>query len=548
MEIRFAMIALAVMMPARVSAQMTQYQIDPARIDAVFKAYGTSTPGCALGVYNKGQVLYAKGYGMADLNLGVPIRPETVFDIGSTSKQFAAASVVLLANEGKLSLTDDVRKYVPELPNYGKVITIDHLLRHTSGIRDYNALLYMAGHFFEDYTGDDEALDLIVRQRALNFEPGSRWDYSNSGFFLLSTIVKRVTGKTLAEFSKEKLFAPLGMTVSHFRTDHTAILPNRATAYSMGEHGLQIDMSDWDQAGDGAVNTNVLELAKWDANFYAAEVGGSPLVNQLQQRGTLDNGDSLSYARGLFVDSYRGLRRVHHGGAWAGYRAMLMRFPNQALAIGVTCNVGEADTEELANGVADVVLEAAFPAKAATTPAASPGTASSGTFDATPYRGLYFSETAQMTAEIAVEKGVATASAFGRSFPLQQTTPTHLVAVGAPIDLTFADGGRTVTIGLRGEVLGTFTRTERYHPTAAELAEYAGTYQSAELGTAWTVRLEGGKLFAKGRAVGESELTAAMKDGFQMPRGFLVFTRGPNGRVNGFNLSASRMLKIRFDR
>ena len=174
---------------------------------------------------------------MADLNLGVPITPTTVFDIGSTSKQFAAAATVLLANEGKISLSDDVRKYIPELPSYGKTITIDHMLRHTSGIRDYNGLLYLAGHYFEDYTDDDDGLAVIVKQRALNFEPGSKWDYSNSGFFLLSVIIKRVTGKTLAEFAKERLLTPLGMTVTHSRVDHTALLPHRATAYSPGETG-----------------------------------------------------------------------------------------------------------------------------------------------------------------------------------------------------------------------------------------------------------------------------------------------------------------------
>ncbi|MBL8985936.1 MAG: beta-lactamase family protein, partial [Gemmatimonadetes bacterium] len=325
-----------------VAAGQSAPPIPAAKVDAVFKDFGPTTPGCALGVYRNGAVAYAKGYGMADLSLGVPISPRTMFDIGSTSKQFAAAAVALLALDGKLQLSDDVRKYVPELPSYGAPITIDHMLRHTSGLRDYNGLLYLAGHRFEDFTDDDDALAVIVAQRNLNFAPGSRWDYSNTGFFLLSTIVKRVSGLTLAQFARERIFSPLGMTRTHFRDDHTEIVKDRATAYSPGaKGGYVIDMSNWDQTGDGAVNTNVLELARWDANFANPRVGGRDFVTMLETRGQLNNGDTLQYARGLFVDRYRGLRRVHHGGAWAGYRAMLMRFPDQGVSIAVTCNVAD---------------------------------------------------------------------------------------------------------------------------------------------------------------------------------------------------------------
>lgn len=529
------------------AAQARPFAIDPARIDAVFKDYGPTTPGCAVGVYNRGKVLYAKGYGMADLNLGVPITPTTVFDIGSTSKQFAAASIVLLANEGKISLSDDVRKYIPELPSYGKTITIDHMLRHTSGIRDYNGLLYLAGHYFEDYTDDDDGLAVIVKQRALNFEPGSKWDYSNSGFFLLSVIIKRVTGKTLAEFAKERLLTPLGMTVTHFRVDHTALLPHRATAYSPGEKGtFVIDMSDWDQTGDGGINTNVLELAKWDANFYDAKVGGRELIDRMQQRGTLDNGDSLGYARGLFVDKYRGLRRVHHGGAWAGYRAMLMRFPEQGLAIGLTCNVGNANTQGRSERVADVVLASRFTE-------AKPGAkkevaAVGGAVDPAPYLGTYFDEGIQTVIEVTAEKGKATLKAFGGGFPLVADGADKFIAEGGTVGVEFTEGRQVATVSLSGAKLGVFHRMTRATPSAADFEELAGRYTSPELGTTWVIRVEGGKVFVKGRAVGESALEPEVKDGYQSGPGFLMFTHGANGRINGFDLSASRMQRIRFDR
>ncbi len=540
--------------PPTLTAQATTFRLTPAKIDAVFKDFGPTTPGCALGLYDRGKVIYSKGYGMADLTWGIPITASTVFDIGSTSKQFAAASIILLANEGKLQLSDDVRKYIPELPTYGSTITIDHMLRHTSGLRDYNGLLYLGGHNFEDFTDDDDALKVIVAQRNLNFAPGSKWDYSNTGFFLLSVIVKRVTGKTLAEFAKERIFTPLGMPVTNFRVDHTALLPKRATAYEpAGKGGFSIDMSDWDQAGDGAVNTTVLELAKWDANFYDPKVGGKALIEKLQQLGTLNNRDSLEYARGLFVDKYRGLRRVHHGGAWAGYRAMLMRFPEQGLGIGLTCNRGDADTQGRSERVADVVLAGAFkePAVAKGAPKASDSGADkrpAAAVDAAAFAGTYFAEDVQSVLSIANADGKAILSLFGGKIPLESAGDDRLTAMGGMVQLDFAKGHATVKMVIRGGPGTDYRRVDKITPTASDLAEIAGSYHSPELGTTWTIRVDGAKAFVAGRAVGDSELEAIVKDGFQARSGFIAFTRNASGKIDGFNVSASRMQRIRFDR
>jgi CubicO group peptidase (beta-lactamase class C family) len=546
-------VLLTAAIPSLLTAQAQGLRITPARIDAVFKDYGPKTPGCALGIYNKGRVLYTKGYGMADLNLGIPITPRTVFDIGSTSKQFAAAAIVLLANDGKLSLTDDVRKHIPELPDYGTVITIDHMLRHTSGLRDYNGLLFLAGHYFEDYTTDADALDVIVAQRALNFNPGTKWDYSNSGYFLLSVIVKRVTGQTLEAVAQSRLFSPLGMTITHFRTNHNALLPNRAVAYAPGNGPgeFALDMSNWDQAGDGAVNTNVLELARWDANFYTPAVGGQSLVDQLQERGRLTTGDTLQYARGLFVDSYRGLRRVQHGGAWAGYRAMLMRFPDQGVAIGMTCNVGNADTMARSEAVADVILTSLFAASTpGGAPANSPGSAKP---EQTPvrdaaYAGAYFSDAEQALFSIEMVDGAANLKANGATLPLAPATRERLTALGGSITIDFTDALQSLSVTNRGRVTGPFRRVAAFTPEASDLAEIAGSYRSAELGATWTVRQKGAVAILSGRAVGESTLTAAFKDGYSADGSFVMFTRGSDGRINGFNLTASRMKRIRFER
>src|SRR5215469_12337445 len=216
---------------------------------------------------------------MASLELGVPITPQTVFDIGSTSKQFTAFSILLLQQEGRLAVEDDIRKFLPEIPDYGKRITVHHLMTHTSGMRDYAGLFDLAGVPEQNLTTDQDALDLIVRQKALNFAPGEEWDYSNTGFFLLSQVVKRVTGKSLRDFDQENIFTPLGMSSTQIFNDHTLIIPHRATGYSNDRErkSFGVEMSNFEQTGDGSIQTTVEDLQKWDENFYNAKLGGLDL-------------------------------------------------------------------------------------------------------------------------------------------------------------------------------------------------------------------------------------------------------------------------------
>jgi CubicO group peptidase (beta-lactamase class C family) len=343
------------------------------RVAQVMAAYDRAdSPGCTVGVIKDGAFVHLRGYGMANLEHGVPLGPDTVFDIGSTSKQFSAAAIVLLAQEGRLSLDDEVRKHVTELPDYGRPLTIRHLLTHTSGLRDYLELMALAGWNFEDVSTDEDALQVIVRQRELNFEPGAEYLYSNSGFFLLSVIVKRVTGQSLRAFAAARLFGPLGMKDTHFHDDHTEIVPRRATGYSPREGGgFRIDMSFFEQTGDGSVFTSVRDLLQWDRNFYEGTVGGRTLVEQLTTPGKLRDGQPLHYALGLSVDRHRGLARVSHGGSWAGYRAELMRFPEQRLSVACLCNLSTARPSRLAAEVAEVYLGAALPPSVADAPAAA---------------------------------------------------------------------------------------------------------------------------------------------------------------------------------
>jgi len=331
----------------------------PARVEELFARFTAGlSPGCALAVVENGRVVLARGYGFADLDRRLPITPRTRFDIASTSKQFTAASVLLLAARGRLSLDDDVRKYVPEVPRHDAVITLRHLLHHTSGLPNYIDLLAKAGKRYEEVTTDDDALAALAGAPQLQFPPGTAFRYNDSGYFLLSLVVKRVTGRSLREFAAENLFAPLGMNDTRIVDDLTRGVPGRAVPYVQDGSGFQPVSSGWEQTGDGGVNSTVLDLARWDANFYSGAVGGKALLAAMTTPGSLANGSPLPYAGGLFLDRFRGHRRVRHPGSWRGFCSELMRLPGRRLSVITLCNVGDADPAALSEQVADLYLEA----------------------------------------------------------------------------------------------------------------------------------------------------------------------------------------------
>jgi CubicO group peptidase (beta-lactamase class C family)/lysophospholipase L1-like esterase len=335
---------------------------DP-RIDRLFAQWdSTGSPGCAVGVVRDGRFVYERGYGMANLDYDVPITPHTVFYVGSVTKQFTAALAAMLALDGKLSLDADIRTYLPEMPDYAKTygvpVTVAELIHHTSGIRDIYGLMELAGMRLEDVTPDATALALIARQKELNFKPGTEYLYSNSGYWLLGKILERVSGKPLRVLADERIFTPLGMTNTHFHDDPGHVMKNRAMSYeSDGHGGFRISyLQNFDKIGAGGLYSTVEDLAKWDANYYSRLVGGDALQKLIHTRGVLANGDTLVYAFGNEVSTYRGLRTDEHGGSMMGYKAHLLRFPDQHLSVIETCNLGSINPGPIARKIAELYL------------------------------------------------------------------------------------------------------------------------------------------------------------------------------------------------
>ena len=337
---------------------MTTYETLEAKVNQLFAEWERpDSPGAALAVTRDGEIIYKQGYGMANLEYDIPISTSTIFDIASVSKQFAAFAIVTLSYERKLSLDDDIRTHLPDVPNFGKTITIRHLLHHTSGLRDWVQSLVIAGVEMDDVISFKHILKMARHQKTLNFEPGSEFLYSNTGYNLLAEIVETVTGDSFREWTDTHIFKPLNMTNSHFHDDHEMILKNRAYSYQAVENdGFKHAVNNTTALGSSSLYSTVEDLAKWILNFDTAHIGGQTIFEQMHQRGVLNNGERIAYALGLNIGEYRSLKTVGHSGSWRGFRSHLLRFPDQKFGVVILCNLDTFNPLSLAEKVADIYL------------------------------------------------------------------------------------------------------------------------------------------------------------------------------------------------
>ena len=365
-------------------------------VDEVFAAYDhTDTPGCALGVVQGGELVYARGYGMANLDYGIAITPQSVFRTGSLAKQFTAAAIAIAVRESALSLDDPVRKWIQTLPSYPSDPTIRHMVHHTSGLRDYLTLMSLKGLRGDDFYTDAEVREAVSRQRELNFTPGAEYLYSNSGYFLLGQVIREATGMSLREYAQEKIFGPLDMAHSHFHDDHNHIVHNRATGYAPQGDGYRISVTTLDMVGDGGVFTSIEDLVHW-VNALDYDGLDDGLTPMLETRGVLNTGETIPYAFGQSHGEHRGLRTVGHGGAFVGFRADITRFPDHGTSLMTICNRSDSSPGRLNRRVADVVLaeqvgpRAAAPSGRGRGAASTPGPRPVTNID--DYVGSYYSE------------------------------------------------------------------------------------------------------------------------------------------------------------
>jgi YD repeat-containing protein len=491
------------------------------RVDAAFaRLAGPATPGCAVGVSREGTPALQRAYGMADLEGDRPNTPETVFEAGSVTKQVTAAAVVLLAVDGRLSLDDDARKWLPELPRYGRPITVRHLLTHTSGLRDWGSVAALGGwpRGTRAYATRD-MLAIVGRQRGLNYPPGDHYSYTNSGYSVLPVLVERVSGTPFAEFTRARLFAPLGMASTQWRDDYTRVVKGRAIAYEPAAGAFRLDMPFESVVGNGGLLTTVGDLLRWTENLETGAVGGARFLAEMHRQARLTGGRQIEYASGLFVTSWRGIPEVSHSGSTGGYRAFLARYPRQRVAVAVLCNAAHANATALAHQVADAYLGDA-PATRTTAPAAD-------TTGAAPPAGLY--------------RDVRTGAPFRRAAGAR---PPAGRWVSRPMP-----GGGTAWLRLAAD--GDTVRYEPMtpaEPAARDLAAYAGRWRSDDADAEWEVRAAGDSLLLRDPRGREVPLAPAWRDAFTAGGTTWRFERDGAGRVTRLVAVQDRVWSMPFAR
>lgn len=523
------------------------YKFTPnAQIDAVFANYdSTTSPGCSAAAAKDGKLIYSRGYGMANLDHSVPITPQTPFHVASVSKQFTAAAIVLLAQDGKLSLDDDVRKHLPEVPDLGGTVTLRQMIHHTSGLRDQWDLLELAGwRYSEDRISDDDVLRLMTRQRKPNFAPNSQYLYSNMGYTLLALVVKRVSGQSLREFTTARIFEPLGMSNTHFRDDHAEIVPGFANGYARSGDSFRTSVTNFDTTGATSLVTTAEDLLRWDENFYTGQVGGMAFVEQMLQRATLSDGETITYAFGLAHEKYRGLETVGHGGADAGYRSTVRRYPKQHFGVVVMCNVAEARPGELADGISDVLLADQLQPKEAPPKAGKISEKS-----LRDKAGLYLNRVdGSLFRLIAKDGTLQTVSMDGSARPLVTLGGNRFRFEAYDAVLEFAGSGdqRIIQTRFGDQKPATLQLVPEFAPSASELNDYVGLFASEEIDARYRMEVADGKLQVATLRRNPLPLVPITKDVFVNDFGTITFVRDGGGRVTGFGVSSNRAWNSEF--
>lgn len=514
----------------------------------------TYSPGCAVGIVRNDTLIFAKGYGMANLEYGIPNMAETIFHMASISKQFTAYSILMLVKQGKLNLDDDIRQYLTWFPDLKEKITIRNLLNHTSGIRDQWQLLAISGTRLDDVIKQDHIVKILGNQKALNFKPGEKYSYSNSGYTLLAEIVRSVTRQSLKQFTDSAIFKPLEMMNTHFHDDYTEIVKNRSYSYGRKDstHFVNSILS-YSNAGATSLFTNVTDMSKWIMNFYDQRVGDQKIIAQLAHKGKLNNGKELSYAAGIVVDKYKGWKQYSHGGADAGYRTFMSVFPDLKMGFIVFSNVGDFNTSAKARQMAD----------------------------------LFVKDTAKIIAPLIKEKRDSTAALINDISPLKKYLGDYIseegIALGLEIKnsrLYFRVGGEsqvlirdsvdvfsilnspevkfkfsirlkdtTVTINTPGETYFLKKYTKIASPNI--LQTFTGMYYSPELDCKYGIVLKDHQLFLTNNKYNDTKLTMAGPDHLLNDYWWInhiIVKRDHANQIIGFEVNSGRILHLQFNK
>ncbi len=522
-------------------------------IDSIFAKWNnTTSPGCGLGIIKDGKLILAKGYGMANLEHNIPNSASSVFRIGSTSKQFTAACITLLEQQGKLKFSQTLDEFFPEFPAYAKKITVRHLLNHTSGVRDYLTLTYLKSMGDNDYYEDKDIMDWLTSQEQLNFEPGDEFLYSNSGYWLLGQIVNKVSGMNMSAYAKKEIFDPLGMTQTQFYTDHTQIVKNRAAGYApKRKGGFRIDMTTLGMIGDGGILTSINDIMRWDDAFYNSKVLNKDFWKKMTTKGKLNNGKEIRYAKGLMIGKRKGLNVIKHGGSFVGFRAELIRFPEQHFTVAIFANRADANPTRMANKIADIFLSNHY--KKESIPKKKAKKKSKQAIKKIALEQIEGEYELQPNVVFEIKKVDDSLQVRqkwnGAKYFIKRTTGNSFEIPGqAGVTFSFSDlkkgGTQKAIVSQRGseEVC---KRVEPVDLSELNLKDYVGAYYSKELDITYTFILKEDQLYIQVKSDDPEPIQAIKKDQFII--GGLIFNfEREAGNVSKFMLEAGRVKDLKF--
>ncbi|HUF05536.1 MAG TPA: serine hydrolase domain-containing protein [Aridibacter sp.] len=539
-----AFLVLAVSLPAQEVSKAKVIAAAEKIISAEAASAPENAPGCAVGVSFEGEPVVVKAFGMAELEHKVPITVDSIFESGSVAKQFTAASLVILEIDGKLDIDDPVRKYIPELPDYGAPLTIRHLLNHTAGLRDWGAVMGLSGvGRGERIVRQDYAMHVITRQKHLDFVPGAEYSYSNSGYTLASTIVERVSGMSLPEFTKNRIFDPIGMKDTNWRDDYERLVPRRVQAYDGPPKGpWKLSMPFMNVYGNGGILTTAGDLLKWNAALDSGE--WQTMAEMLETQGVLNDGRKITYALGLSVGNFKGIREVSHGGRTAGYVTFLARYPDKSLSISTLCNAPFRNPARIAH---DIVVEVYGPF------AAPPGVPEKelSTEEIRRYAGLWREDKTRMSSMIVFDE--KSGRLMAGNTPLRPLVDGTFESLGSATLFRFEMGANRERISatrVSGNGETKFFAEEKWSPSNEVLQGIKGTWHSDEAETMITVVLEGDRAKVKLPSLQELPLLPTFKDHFSVAgAGSVVWIeRNEKGEIESLHVGTGRMRDMRFDR
>ena len=520
-------------------------------MNSIFKQYNNATgPGCAVSVIRDGRVIFSKGYGIANLEYDIPITPSTIFDIASVSKQFTGLAISTLVEQGKVTLDDDIHKYLPEVPVFYRPVTVRQLLHHSGGVRDWPQTLNAAGWRWDEVFSFSDIMRMVRKQKDLDFEPGSRFSYSNTGYNLLAAIVEKLSGQTFRTWTDSAIFKPLGMHSSHFLDDYSRIIKGLAYSYNRTNQGFEKNVGELTAYGSSSLFTSVGDLDKWVINFQSQVSKKNPVYLRMLTEGTLNNGETVHYGYGLGHGEDRGLKTISHTGGWQGYRTIISNYPDENLSIIILSNAAEFDPQDYASRVAGYFLKDKI--RAGEKPAVNVRDLPNKKVDSLlmkKYEGTYQLGPSWVVT-LTLEKGRLMTQANGEDkFPMDAKSDSvfWIEAYGASMTFVQDRGGQVDLLKYKGIEA---KRIVPFIPDPRLFNQYSGTYYSEELESQYKVYIKDSKLYMHHMRLGDFDLTGEPtgKDQFSGKIGFVAFYRDDHDRVLGFMLSGGRVKNLRFEK